>query len=189
VPTVEQQFGAKSALLRAAIDVAIAGDGEPVAVLDRPWATTAADATTVGELMAVIGPVLGAAQERSAGLVLAAFEGSARDDTLAELSDQLIAQRERTAAWIVERITAISELRREITPAGALDTVWVLMDPAVFHRLTRQRSWTTGAYERWFATSVEQLLVGEPPAPGTAPGVNRSNGPGARRRSPHEEDV
>ena len=41
VATVELLFGTKVALLQAAIDVAIAGDDEPVAVLDRAWADAA----------------------------------------------------------------------------------------------------------------------------------------------------
>ena len=40
VPTVELGFGTKATLLKAAIDVAIAGDDEPVPVLDRAWADT-----------------------------------------------------------------------------------------------------------------------------------------------------
>lgn len=191
VPTVEQQFGTKAELLRAAIDVAIAGDDEPVAVLDRPWVDAAVAASTVGELMATIGPVLGAAQERSAGLVLAAFEGSTRDGALSELSAQLITQRERTAAWIVARVEAIAELRADLRTAEAVDTVWLLMDPAVFDRLTRHRSWTTGAYQRWFATSLERLLVGSDPG---APGVATRGGadattPVGAHRSTHEEDL
>src|SRR5947209_10351135 len=35
--TVEQAFGTKSGLLKEVIDVAIAGDDEPIAVLDRAW--------------------------------------------------------------------------------------------------------------------------------------------------------
>ena len=46
VPTVELGFGTKARLLKAAIDVAIAGDDEPVPVLDRAWADTARNART-----------------------------------------------------------------------------------------------------------------------------------------------
>src|SRR4051812_19410784 len=43
LPTVEQGFGTKAQLLKEVIDVAIAGDDEPIAVLDRaPIARAAA---------------------------------------------------------------------------------------------------------------------------------------------------
>src|ERR1700744_5223039 len=41
VPTVEAAFGTKAKLLKAAIDVATAGDDAPVAMLDRAWAVRA----------------------------------------------------------------------------------------------------------------------------------------------------
>ena len=41
VPTVELLFGTKAAVLKAAIDVAIVGDDEPVPVLDRAWTVVA----------------------------------------------------------------------------------------------------------------------------------------------------
>src|SRR3954468_7832131 len=41
VPTVEQLFGTKARLLKAAIDVAIAGDDDAVPVLDRSWTSAA----------------------------------------------------------------------------------------------------------------------------------------------------
>src|SRR6476660_5612155 len=76
VPTVELLFGAKARLLKAAIDVAIAGDDEPVPVLERSWADTARKARTAAEFLAVVAGVIAAAQSRSAGLVLAVFEGA-----------------------------------------------------------------------------------------------------------------
>ena len=102
VPTVELLFGTKPRLLKAAIDVAIAGDDEPVAVLDRDWTTTAVEATTVDELLSIVVAVVAAAQVRSAGLVLAVFEGARRDAELAELATQLFDQRgSRRGGWLI----------------------------------------------------------------------------------------
>ena len=41
--------------------------------------------------------------------------------------------------------------------------MWVLMDPAVFDRLIRQRHWTRERYQDWFARSVRRLLVADTP--------------------------
>src|SRR5687768_13857759 len=72
VPAVEQAFGTKARLLKAAIDVAVAGDDEPVPVRDRGWVEAGTTVDTVAGILA-------AAQQRSAGLVLAVFEGAATD--------------------------------------------------------------------------------------------------------------
>ena len=161
VPTVELLFGTKGRLLKAAIDGAIAGDHEPVPVLDRSWAEAAVKAGTAEEFLVIVADVIGPAQARSAGLVLATFEAAPTDDELAELVRQMSAQRAATAGWIVDELTRKATLRECCSREEAIDTVWILMDPAVFDRLTRQRAWTVQQYQAWFAGSVERLLIVE----------------------------
>jgi AcrR family transcriptional regulator len=164
VPTVEALFGTKSRLLKAAIDVAIAGDDEPVAVLDRPWARLAGEAGSLEELLPMVADALAAAQQRSAGLVLAVFEGSSHDAELRALREQMTAQRQATAAWIVRRMTGVARLRSGCDVAEAVDVVWLLMDPAVFVRLTRERRWSVERYRHWIADALARLLVTDLPA-------------------------
>ena len=159
VPTIESLFGTKARLLKAAIDVAIAGDDEPVAVLDRPWARAAEGTTSLGEFLALTAEAITVAQQRSSGLVLAVFEGSSRDTELAELRDQMVAQREATAAWVVREMTRLAPLRSGCGLDEAVDVVWLLMDPAVFSRLTRQRGWTRERDRRWMAEALARLIV------------------------------
>jgi AcrR family transcriptional regulator len=166
VPTVEALFGTKARLLKAAIDVAIAGDDEPVAVLDRSWAADARKAETADEFLSVVAGVVAAAQARSAGLVLAVFEGSAKDRELEQVAEQMVAQRVVTASWIVEGVSRVAALREGCSNEEAVDTVWLLMDPAVFDRLTRRRNWTPEQYERWFSRSVARLLTADAAATG-----------------------
>jgi AcrR family transcriptional regulator len=165
LPTVELLFGTKGRLLKAAIDVAIVGDDEPLALLDRSWAEAAVQADTAHGFLGVVAGVVGAAQERSAGLVLAALEAASTDAELAEVAGQLTAQRATAAGWIVDQLARKAPLREGCGREEAVDTVWVLMDPAVFDRLTRQRQWTLRQYQRWFASSVDRLLLGDTAAP------------------------
>src|SRR5882672_6966469 len=57
VATVESLLGTKARLLKAAIDVAIAGDDEPVPVLARPWAARAMAATSAREFLSITAAV------------------------------------------------------------------------------------------------------------------------------------
>ena len=75
----------------------------------------------------------------------------------------MTAQRAGTAGWLVDALTGKAPLRAGCTRQEAIDTVWVLMDPAVFDRLTRQRHWTRERYQDWFARSVRRLLVADTP--------------------------
>src|SRR4051794_25225711 len=146
VPTVELLFGTKAALLKAAIDVAIAGDDEPVPVLERSWTGTALAAESAEEFLAIGAAVIAAAQARSAGLVLAVFEAAHHDPGLAELAAQMARQRTGTATWLVTALSARATLRAGNGMQEVVDTLWILMDPAIFDRLVRQRGWSTDQY-------------------------------------------
>jgi TetR/AcrR family transcriptional regulator of autoinduction and epiphytic fitness len=154
VPTVELGFGTKARLLKAAIDVAIAGDDEPVPVLDRAWVDTARKARGAAEFLAVAAEVITAAQTRSAGLVLAVFEGARADAELAALATQLVDQRATTARWLVDALATVAPPSAD----APVDDLWLLMDPAIYDRLVRHRGWTPQRYERWFARSAHALL-------------------------------
>jgi AcrR family transcriptional regulator len=167
VPTVELLFATKTRLLKAAIDVAIAGDDEAVAVLDRSWTSAAIASASADEFLSIVASAIGAAQARSAGLVLAVFEGSSKDPELAELTEQMIRQRAITAEWIVDGLAGKADLREELTRQDAADTVWLLMEPAVFDRLVRHRHWTVDRYQDWFARTARRLLVADTPASGS----------------------
>jgi AcrR family transcriptional regulator len=159
VATVEQAFGTKARLLEQVIDVAIAGDDEPVAVLDRPWAADTVAAGSVPEFLLICARVLAAGQQRSAGLGTVLAEGAGSDPALRPLAGRRLAQRAGTAAWIVDGVRSRTALRAGVDRAGAVDTVWLLMDPVVYRRLTEDRDWSPERYERWFADSVERLLL------------------------------
>jgi hypothetical protein len=91
------------------------------------------------------------------------FEAASTDAELADLAQQMTAQRATTAGWIVDETRHREPLRAGVSRAEAIDSVWVLMDPAVFDRLTRLRGWTLRRYQRWFASSVARLLTADAP--------------------------
>jgi AcrR family transcriptional regulator len=187
VPTVELAFGTKARLLKAAIDVAIAGDDEPVSMIDREWAAGARAATDPWDVLSRAGYVIEEAQSRSAGLVLAVFEGAPTSPDLGALADQLAGQRAVTARWIVDALIATAPLRTGWTAQTASDTIWVLMDPAVFVRLVRDRGWSTEAYRDWWIRSAALLVeTAGPPHEHTGPPHQHTGPPPERRGPPHE---
>jgi AcrR family transcriptional regulator len=161
VPTVELLFGTKAQLLHVVIDVAVAGDDEPVPVLSRAWAADAKSASGLADFLSAVAHVLSEAQARSAGLMLAAYEAAALDPDIQLLIMDRESQRERTTSWIVDGVIERARLRPALDKAGAVDTVWLLMDPVIFDRLTRHRGWSLDRYVSWFADSAARLLVDE----------------------------
>jgi AcrR family transcriptional regulator len=159
VPTVELLFGTKAQLLHVVIDVAIAGDDEPIPVLSRAWAADAQSVRGLRDFLSAVAQVLTDAQARSAGVLLAAYEAAASDPDIQLLILDRESQRERTTNWIVDGVIKRAGLRQGIDKAGAIDTVWMLMDPVVFDRLTRHRGWSPDRYSSWFVDGVSRLLV------------------------------
>jgi AcrR family transcriptional regulator len=159
VPTVEAAFGTKARLLKTVIDAAIAGDDAPVPMLERAWAERARAASDATAMAAEFAGTLMASAQRAAGLVLAALDAARLDPDIAEVAAQLCRQREIMAAWLVDELTARSSLRHGIGRDEAIDTVWLLMDPAVFTRLTGQRKWTAMQFRAWFTDTVTRLLL------------------------------
>jgi TetR/AcrR family transcriptional regulator, regulator of autoinduction and epiphytic fitness len=159
LPTVELAFRTKARLLKAVIDVAIAGDDDQVAMLDRQWAKRAESIAGPPDFVAAFARVLAGSAERAAGLAATALEAARADEDIATVAAQLMSQREVMASWLVDGIMHRSALREGTDRAAAVDTVWTLMDPVVFCRLTGDRHWTTAHFERWFTDSVTRLLL------------------------------
>jgi AcrR family transcriptional regulator len=159
LPTVELAFRTKARLLKAVIDVAIAGDDDQVAMLDRQWAKRAESIAGPPDFVAAFARVLAGSAERAAGLAATALEAARADEDIATVAAQLMSQREVMASWLVDGIMHRSALREGTDRAAAVDTVWTLMDPVVFCRLTGDRHWTTAHFERWFTDSVTRLVL------------------------------
>ena len=157
LPTVELAFGTKARLLKAAIDTATAGDDEPVPMLDRDWAARALATTAPADFVAECARAVVDTAARAAGLALVALEAARIDDDIAVIAANLLAQRQVMATWLVDGLARRSPLRAD--EETAIDTVWALMDPALYRRLTHDRHWTPARFETWFADAVLRLLV------------------------------
>ncbi|HEX8510616.1 MAG TPA: helix-turn-helix domain-containing protein [Propionibacteriaceae bacterium] len=157
--TVELAFGTKAALLKAAIDSATAGDHEPVAMLQRPFARRAAETQSARDFLAIFSEALAGSAARAAGLAAAAFEAAPRAPEVARVAASLAAQREAMSAWLVDGLWERSAPRAGVTRQAAVDTVWALMDPVLFGRLVRDRGWTAEQFGRWFDDTIARLLL------------------------------
>lgn len=159
MPTVELAFATKAALLKAAVDVATAGDDEQAAILDRQWAARAQSTDDPAEFIAAFAQQLTASAQRAAGLAAAALEGARADEAIAAVAAQLMSQRQVMAAWLVDGILLRSALSEGTSRDDAVDTAWTLMDPVIYCRLTQDRNWTPGQFQRWFTATITQLLL------------------------------
>jgi AcrR family transcriptional regulator len=163
VPTVEQAFGTKRNLLKEVVDVTRAGDDEPVALLDRPPARSAAAAATPGEFLDLIAAEIGVVSARVSAVFAVLAAAAAGDPEIAGLAAEIDAQRRVVAGWLVDTLAGLAEpaLPRE----RAVDVVWTLLDPVVHHRLTAGCGWSTAEFAGWLADALGRLLLSAPDGP------------------------
>ena len=157
--TVFTAVGGKVDLLNLALDWAVAGDDQAVALSQRaaiqrlidqrdPRAVLAGFAALFVEIGTRVGPLYGALE------VAAGMDPAAR-----ELVEESQRRRLDDARKVVRRLRDLDVLATDITYQEAVDLVWLAMDPALFDRLVLARRWTTRRFEEWLAdTLCLQLL-------------------------------
>lgn len=157
--TVFNAVGGKATVLRAAYDVAVVGDDEPVPLPERPWARPVREAPDAATMLTRYAHMVTIVDGRVAAIyeVLRSAAG-AHADVRAEL-DQIRDERRGGAANVIAMLVRHGPLRDGLTRRAAADVVDVLIDPGLFHQLVIERGWAPRAFERWLAgTSSDQLL-------------------------------
>lgn len=162
VPTVYGGFGTKAQLLKAAIDVTLAGDHAAVPVADRPVARWVDDAGTAEELVARYAVMMGQLGSRAAPIYDVLVRAADSDPELAELLDDLERQRLRAATRIVRAIQDRGGLPDGMTLEDARDVIWICNAPELYVNLTIKRRWSTRRYVAWAHNAMTKLVL-EPP--------------------------
>src|SRR5260370_31858923 len=103
--TIYQAFGTKHAVLAAALDITVAGDDMPLAVLDRGWVAEARRETNRGRQLRLI--VDGASQiaARTAPLKEVLRDAAATDPAARELIREAHERRHHTQHGLVDVLT------------------------------------------------------------------------------------
>ncbi len=157
VQTIEQVFGTKRRLLKSVLDVTRAGDDEPIAMLERAPAVTAAATGSAEEFLALLAAEIAVVAAR-VNAIVAVIHHAGGDPEIAELARELDAERRAVAAWIVEGLHGRGRLDTRVDRDRAVDVVWVLLDPVVHQRLTHDCDWSAQAFSSWLADALSQLL-------------------------------
>jgi AcrR family transcriptional regulator len=157
--TVFNSAGGKAALLKLALDWAIAGDDEPIAMADRPvvkaiqaepdprealvlWVQTVAE---VAARVAPIGEVLIAAADV--------------DPAAAELLGEASRNRMLGATAFIRYLASLDGLAAGMTEQRAAELCWALMDGHLYRLLVTQRGWSTADFTRWLSDILATALL------------------------------
>lgn len=157
VETVYAQ-GSKAELLLACVERALAGDDEPVALLQRPALVEALAKTDQVEVIKAYVRALTEVSDRASALIVAFEDAAAADAATALLWRQAEQQRRADVQRLVETVAALGPLRPGMDVASATDGLWVSVTPRYAHQLA-SLGWPLERRSTWTARITVALLL------------------------------
>lgn len=161
VQTVYNVVGGKAVVLKAVYDVTLAGDDEPVPMVERPIMRAileAADGRTCLRRYAVAGRVIG---ERTTSLVtMLLAQAATGDPDLRSFADTIEGERAIGASIFARHVAGRFGLRPGLDEVTAADILWALTAPDLADRLVRRRAWGWDRYEEWLGMTTADALLG-----------------------------
>jgi AcrR family transcriptional regulator len=159
VQTIYFTFGTKRALLKELVDVAIAGDDEPVATMDRPWFRSALNVASAWEQLQLHVEGTRRILERVAPIIDVLRAAAAADRDLAGLWRQ-----ESDPRLTVQRAAARALVRKRgarpgVPAAQAADLLYGLLSPEFYLLFVRDRGWTSERWAYWVADTLRPQLT------------------------------
>jgi AcrR family transcriptional regulator len=160
--TVFTSVGGKPTLLKSALDVAIVGDDEPVALPQRSRSIAIRAEPDARKYLAFYAELVTEIGGRLAGIYEAVRGAAGADPDARGLWESHLAQRRQGAANVVGDVLRKGRLRAGVDRQAAADIIWLLNDPGLYHLLVRRRGWTPDHYQAWLGeTMIRQLLPDE----------------------------
>jgi AcrR family transcriptional regulator len=158
--TVFTAVGGKLDLLKLALDWAVAGDDQAVALSDRAAIRRWMDQADPRQVLDGLAGMLAEIGARVGALYGALEVAAGIDPAARELAEELQRRRLDDARKVVGPLREMKALTTDITYQEAVDLVWLAMDPALFDRLVRVRRWSTSRFKQWLASTLcRQLLA------------------------------
>jgi AcrR family transcriptional regulator len=158
VPTVYYAFGTKRNLLAAVLDVRVAGDGEPLAVLERSWFDALSAEPDAGVAVAHMVDATVAILARTSP-IYEVVRRAAADPDVAALLDDNRQRRRADQRHLIEVVAAAGHLRPDLHVDAAADITYGLLNEEVFQLLTTDCAWSVERFGAWATELMLQQLV------------------------------
>jgi TetR/AcrR family transcriptional regulator, regulator of autoinduction and epiphytic fitness len=157
--TVYAVFGNKPAILSAVFDVTVAGDDEPVPILDRPFVQQIDEEPDPHAKLAVFARHLRTTGERTAAIMSVIEAAGATDPEIAQLWRTLQDQRRSGLGRAAARFHEDGILRPGLSVDRAADVLWFFSGPWAFRELVTGRGWSPDDFETWAAATLAAQLL------------------------------
>lgn len=159
VQTIYFTFRNKRTLLKELVDVAVAGDDEPIPTMERAWFTAAMAKPTADEQLRAHVEGAVAVGARASAVFEVLRTAAAQESELHELWRAGNAQRLTVQRTVAETLLAKQGARSDTTVEEAADALYAMLSPELYLVLVRDRGWSTKRFVDWAYESLRSQLV------------------------------
>jgi len=157
--TVYRLFSSKLGILKAILDVSIAGDDRAVAMLDRPHVHNLLSEPDPGSQLAGFAAMVADLMARAAPVHRILADAARSDQEAAALLNELARQRHEGQRRLARSLARSGALRHPLRERDAADIIHALASPEVYGLLVLDRGWSADRYETWLrGILTDQLL-------------------------------
>jgi AcrR family transcriptional regulator len=157
--TVYRLFSSKLGILKALLDVSIAGDDEELAVRERPHVAALFAEPDPEALLAGFASMTVAINGRSSDVYQILSSASSADPSAAELLADYERKRDLGQGRIARTLARAGALRPGVRARDAADLIHALLSPELYRLLVTDRGWPPARYERWQTQTLTHQLI------------------------------
>lgn len=171
--TVYQAFGTKHAVLARILDITIAGDAGPAALLDRDWVKRARQRPDPRQRLALVIQHASQVAARTAPVKEVMRDAAAADPAVRQLLQQDDQRRYLTQQALVGLVTGQDPLRAGCDRDHAVATFFALVNSHCYQLLASHLGWSPADWQQWLTRVLDHEFfgTGEPArrTPGSGP--------------------
>jgi AcrR family transcriptional regulator len=159
VQTVYKAFGNKPRLAKAVFDVAIAGDDEPIPMLQRASLGRVRDEPDPRAKLRLYGEFLADVAPRHVPVQLVIRDAAATDPEARSVWAQLQRERLTGMTMFARALHDDGHLCPGVSTTEARDVLWTYNSAELFQLLVLERGWSPKRYGRWVAAALTSALI------------------------------
>ena len=160
VQTLYLSFGSKTAILGSAFDTAIAGDDEPVPIMQREWMQELRQNPDGVAALTSFVDTGGAVVERASALY-EVIRAAAADPEVAELLANNKKERRDGYSAVVDSLSSKPGFTKKLTIAEATGVLYAVQSEETYALLVHEHGWTPRQWHDWvLRTMLAELFPG-----------------------------
>jgi AcrR family transcriptional regulator len=158
--TVYQAFGTKQAILTQILDVTIAGDAGPAALLDRDWVKQASQQPDPWQRLALVIEHTSQVAARTAPIKEVMRDAAAADPAVRHLLREDDQRRYITQQALVDLIIGGDSLRAGCDRKHAAATFFAIVNSHCYQILAHHQGWSPADWQQWLTSVLGRELFG-----------------------------